>query len=58
LEVIEQIHILPYHRTAVDKYQRMGNPYTLIEVKPPASESMQEIACQLEGFGFKVVIGG
>jgi len=58
LGTIQKVNILPYHRAATEKYQRMGNHYRLAEIQPPADEHLSKIARQLEVFGLFVVIGG
>lgn len=58
LKRVKELHILPYHKAGVDKYQRLDRTYRLPELQAPAPEHMQQIAGQLEQFGFKVKIGG
>ena len=55
---IQEIDILPYHNTAINKYLRMVNSYPLPEVKTPSDERMLEIARHLEIYGLEVKIGG
>lgn len=58
LESIHQVNILPYHRAAMDKYQRMDTDYLMGEVLPPTVDQMKAIAEQLGSFGISVSIGG
>lgn len=55
---LARMNILPYHRTAADKYHRLKMDYTLSQIRPPSNERMAEIAQMLRGFGLEVRIGG
>jgi pyruvate formate lyase activating enzyme len=58
LPSLNRIDILPYHRAAINKYERMHRTYKLNQLLPPSEDGMAEIARILEGFGLKVKIGG
>jgi pyruvate formate lyase activating enzyme len=58
LERIHPVNILPYHRAAIDKYNRMNGTYLLRDIQPPSTEHMESIAEQIERFGLTVSIGG
>lgn len=58
LKRVSEIHCLPYHKTGVDKYQRLGLEYHLPDVQSPDDEQMVEIARKLEQYGLTVKIGG
>jgi pyruvate formate lyase activating enzyme len=53
-----QLDLLPYHRTATDKYRRLNKAYDLVDVHPPSEARIAEIAAILGGFGLDVKIGG
>jgi pyruvate formate lyase activating enzyme len=53
-----QVAILPYHRAAAEKCNRLDRAYDLPETSPPSEERMAEIAQTLAGFGLQVEIGG
>ena len=53
-----EVHLLAYHQTAMDKYRRMDQPYSLPHVKPPTPERMEKIGRLFEQNGFNVSIGG
>jgi pyruvate formate lyase activating enzyme len=55
---IQAVNILPYHRAAAEKYQRMNNLYTLRDLRPPSDDHLFHIASHLESFGLLVNIGG
>jgi pyruvate formate lyase activating enzyme len=58
LPSLNRIDILPYHRAAINKYERMHRTYKLNQLLSPSEDGMAEIARILEGFGLKVKIGG
>ncbi len=55
---VEQLHLLPYHRLGLDKYEGLGREYTLKEIVPPAEEHMQRLLEIVNSFGLKGQIGG
>jgi len=58
LPCLKRVDILPYHRGAVDKYDRLNRVYGLAEIRSPSEERMAEVAQILRGFGLPVRIGG
>jgi len=58
LKQVTEIHILPYHKAGMDKYQRLGQTYQLPELQAPDQEEMWEIARTIEQFCLKVTING
>lgn len=54
---IADVHLLPYHRTGSQKYARLRMPY-LMDVDPPAPETMLFLKSRLEAQGLNVSIGG
>jgi pyruvate formate lyase activating enzyme len=58
LQSVEQISLLPYHRTGVDKYKNLGRPYRLNGTQPPLIQKTKMIKEKLEATGLKVKIGG
>ncbi len=55
---IQQVEILPYHNTALAKYQHLGRTYPLADLASPSQEKMKEAATALAASGHKVIIGG
>lgn len=55
---VERVDLLPYHATGLGKYERLGMPYALAEVRPPSDERVAEIAHIWEQAGFVVKIRG
>lgn len=52
-----RISLLPYHRIADGKYQRLGLPNRMSGVEPPSSGRIQELAARLAEAGFHPRIG-
>ncbi len=55
---LDRVDVLPYHRTGVEKYERLNKSYGLPEIHPPSDERMADIAQTLREFGLRVKIGG
>jgi len=55
---IEQIHLLPYHRTGVQKLKRLGHNLPKQDIPPPHKEDFQRLAEPFKALGLKVIIGG
>lgn len=58
LKTIPEVSILPYHRSATEKYNRMKTPYNLTDLIPPSDSHLIQIAEKLERYGLMVTIGG
>jgi pyruvate formate lyase activating enzyme len=58
LSNVIRVELLPYHRTASEKYARLERPYALEGVKPPPNGRLFALANALEPFGKPVKIGG
>ena len=55
---VTQLHLLPYHRLGMDKYEGLGREYTLKDIVPPTEEQMQRLLKAAQAFGLKCQIGG
>jgi pyruvate formate lyase activating enzyme len=55
---LERVDILPYHHSALGKYERIEKTYALPDTRPPTKTRMQEIAHLFETFKLNVTIGG
>ena len=56
---VNQVHILPYHRTAQVKYKRLGmKPGAGADVERPPRDHLESIARQMEKYKLQVKIGG
>ena len=58
LPMVDEIHLLPYHRMGRDKYDGLGREYPMGDTEPPSNERMRELATVAEKFGLKTRIGG
>jgi pyruvate formate lyase activating enzyme len=52
------VELLPYHRAATGKYERLNRDYPLPDVQPPSAERMQALQQALQAYGLVVKIGG
>lgn len=55
---LKEAHLLPYHRLGEKKYEQLGFTYTLKNINPPDSESLEKLKAYLESHGLIVKIGG
>ena len=58
LTTISEINILPYHRSGVEKYQRIGSEYKMESLAIPDQEMLQSVARILHQYVPRVTIGG
>ena len=52
------LDLLPYHRTGMDKYERLGMQYRLQTLSPPSEQRVEAVRDLLVGCGLSVKIGG
>lgn len=56
---VKRMHLLPYHRLGQDKYEGLGRPYLMGDVKPPENDKMEELLQTAEqASGIECQIGG
>lgn len=55
---VNEIHLLPYHRMGMDKYEGLGRPYTMAHITPPTAEHMERLRRTAAAHGLKALIGG
>jgi len=55
---LSRVDLLPYHPSALGKYDRLDLNYSLHATRTPTTEHMQEIARFLEPYHLNVHIGG
>lgn len=53
----KRIHLLPYHKIAAGKYERLGLENKMNGIDEPELNRVQEVKRYLESSGFEVVIG-
>jgi len=58
LRTVHEIHLLPYHRLGLDKYEGLGRTYTLPDIVPPTEEHMERLRQVAERSGLMCQIGG
>ncbi|MBX7355063.1 glycyl-radical enzyme activating protein [Clostridium chauvoei] len=58
LKMVKEIHILPYHRLGVNKYECIGRKYKIKDsITTPTEEYMEELKKVVENIGIKCNIG-
>lgn len=55
---MEEVHLLPYHRIAENKYLRLRMKQRLPEVKEPDNALMNRLKTRFEESGLEVILGG
>lgn len=45
---VKKIHILPYHRLGMDKYEGLGRTYQMPDIVPPTNEHMEMLKREVE----------
>jgi len=58
LRHVTQVNLLPFHRTGVHKFARLGLSHTLDAVETPSTELMQAVAAVFAEAGVRANIGG
>lgn len=53
----KRIHLLPYHKIAAGKYEKLGMVNKMNGVEEPSEQRVQEVKKYLETGGFEVMIG-
>ena len=47
---VKQINLLPYHKIGMDKYNRVGMEYKMMQTEEPSKESMEVLKKSFMGF--------
>jgi pyruvate formate lyase activating enzyme len=55
---VRQVNLLPYHKTGLQKFRRLGQSYRLEEVPQPAAEQMEKAVNTFRTFGLAAKAGG
>lgn len=45
---VRKIHLLPYHRLGMDKYEGLGRTYQMADILPPSGEQMERLKREVE----------
>jgi pyruvate formate lyase activating enzyme len=56
--MLEEVHLLPYHRIADSKYSRLSMKQRLPEVKEPGEKLLAHLKTKFESTGLQVSVGG
>lgn len=57
-EFMKEVHLLPFHRIAENKYARLGMKPQLPGVKEPDQVFMEQLKTKFEETGLEIIIGG
>jgi pyruvate formate lyase activating enzyme len=55
---LTQVHLLPFHQMGSGKYENMGMPYTLSELRLFTDDQISAVVSRLESRGLQVITGG
>ena len=55
---VRQVNLLPYHKTGIYKFKRLGQEYRLGDVTPPSAEHIETLVRRFTAFGLKTEAGG
>ena len=58
LDMINELHLLPYHRIGSDKYKRMGKEYSFTDLEEPSDQVIDSFKTEIDSIGLAVRIGG
>jgi pyruvate formate lyase activating enzyme len=58
LRGLQQISLLPYHRTAIHKYHMLQRDYQMDDIAPPSEAALQDLKHLFDTHGFQTIIGG
>ncbi|WP_293665803.1 glycyl-radical enzyme activating protein [Tepidibacter sp.] len=59
LGVVKELHLLPYHRLGVNKYECIGKHYPIRpNIKTPSEDTMMKLKGIVESVGIKCSVGG
>jgi pyruvate formate lyase activating enzyme len=58
LSGVQRVNVLPYHKTAVEKFRRLGMVYRLGPVEPPSAERVEAALQRFRAVGLEAVVGG
>jgi pyruvate formate lyase activating enzyme len=55
---VTELHLLPYHRLGMDKYEGLGREYTLSHIEPLDGSYMEQLLKTVEATGLACQLGG
>ncbi len=58
MPAVRQVNILPYHRTGIHKFSRLGQEYRLKDLVPPSPAQLQAVTAQFTARGLVARAGG
>ena len=58
LPAVQQVNLLPYHRTGMHKFERLGQEYRFPGLTAPSAEHMGTVLARFHAAGLKTQVGG
>jgi pyruvate formate lyase activating enzyme len=58
LDGAQEVELLPYHRTGIGKFERLGRHYPLRQTEVPSNEHMTALARHFQAYGIEPTIRG
>jgi pyruvate formate lyase activating enzyme len=55
---VQQVNLLPYHKTGIHKFKRLGQEYRLSSITPPSDKYIETLVERFTAFGLKTKAGG
>jgi pyruvate formate lyase activating enzyme len=55
---LQQVNLLPYHRSGEPKFKRVRQPFGLSHISPPSMSQMEAVAERFRAYGLTTKIGG
>ena len=55
---VRQVNLLPYHKTGIHTFKRLGQEYHLSHIVPPSDEYLESLVERFTAFGLKTNVGG
>jgi pyruvate formate lyase activating enzyme len=58
LKNISEVDLLPFHKTANSKYEKMKKENRLPNIEPPTNEAMEKLKAKFDSLGCTIKVGG
>lgn len=58
LSCVQRVNVLPYHKTAAQKFRRLGKEFPLSNLESPSAEQVEQAVQRFRSLGLETVVGG